>query len=175
MSEDNTQDSNQSHDSTNPENAHLAQIEELKLQVDKFKNEYLYMRAEFDNYKRNAIKERSDVLKYGSERVISEILGVVDNFERALEAKVTPDNLNVFVKGVEMTSVELKNVLQKYGVSEVETQNKPFDPMMHEALSSEETSEIPEGHVFRVFKKAYKLHDKVIRPAQVVVAKKPSN
>lgn len=175
MSEDNTQDSNQSHEAAAPENAHLAQIEDLKLQVDKFKNEYLYMRAEFDNYKRNAIKERSDVLKYGSERVISEILNVVDNFERALEAKVTPENLSVFVKGVEMTSVELKNVLQKYGVSEVETQNKPFDPMMHEALSSEETTTIPEGHVFRVFKKAYKLHDKVIRPAQVVVAKKPSN
>lgn len=99
---------------------------------------------------------------------------LVDNFERALSVKVTPDSLETYIKGVEMTANELKQVLTKSGVSEVQTLGLAFDPSIHEALSSEETSEMPEGHIFRVFRKAYKFHDKVIRPAQVIVAKKQS-
>jgi len=149
------------------------EIKKLQEQSEKFKNEYLYLRAEFENYKRNAIKERSDLIKYGAERVINDVLNVADNFERALNTKVTPENLETYIQGVEMTNSELKSVLQKNGVSEVLTQGAPFDPNTMEALSSEASQEVPPGHVFRVFKKAYKLHDKVIRPAQVVVAKKP--
>lgn len=159
---------------TTEETAVDSQIEILKKEAEKFKNDYLYLRAEFDNYKRNAIKERSELIKYGSERAAIEILGVFDNFERALSTKVTQDSISNFVKGVEMTAADLKAALSKLGVSEVPCQGVPFDPFVHEALSSEETSEVPEGHIFRVFKKAYKLHDKVIRPAQVVVAKKPT-
>jgi molecular chaperone GrpE len=149
------------------------EIKKLQEQSEKFKNDYLYLRAEFENYKRNAIKERSDLIKYGAERVINEVLNVADNFERALQTKVTAENLSTYIQGVEMTERELKSVLQRNGVSEVSSQGAPFDPNIMEALSSEPTAEVPPGHVFRVFKKAYKLHDKVIRPAQVVVAKKP--
>jgi molecular chaperone GrpE len=150
-----------------------SEIKKLQEQTEKFKNDYLYLRAEFDNYKRNAIKERSEALKFGAERLINEVLGVTDNFERALQAKVTPDNLSTYIQGVEMTASELKSVLQKNGVTELKVEGMPFDPNTMEALSSEPTTEVAPGHVFRVFKKAYKLHDKVIRPAQVVVAKKP--
>jgi len=147
------------------------EMDELKGQVEKLKNDYLYLRAEFDNYKRNVIKERADLLKYGSERLLVEILGVLDNFERALEIQATPENLATYTKGIEMTQQELKNVLQKFGVAEVPSQGLPFNPAIHEALSSEETSAVSPGHIARVFKKPYKLHDKVIRPGQVVVAK----
>lgn len=150
-----------------------SEIKKLQEQTEKYKNDYLYLRAEFENYKRNAIKERSEALKYGSERIVNEILGVADNFERALQTKVTPESLNTYIQGVEMTANELKSVLQRNGVTEVKCDGAAFDPNFMEALSSEPTNEVPPGHVARVFKKAYKLHDKVIRPAQVVVAKKP--
>jgi molecular chaperone GrpE len=150
-----------------------SEIKTLQEQIEKYKNDYLYLRAEFENYKRNAIKERSEALKYGSERIVNEVLGVVDNFERALQTKVTPESFNNFVQGVEMTANELKTVLQRNGVTEVKCEGAAFDPNFMEALSSEPTNDVPPGHVARVFKKAYKLHDKVIRPAQVVVAKKP--
>lgn len=150
------------------------QIDDLKGQVEKYKNDYLYLRAEFDNYKKHAIKERADLIKYGSERLLNEVLGVIDNFDRALELKVTADNLDTYVKGVKMSAHELKSMLGRFGVTEVNSEGQVFDPMWHEALGAEESDSVKEGHVLRVFKKAYKLHDKMIRPAQVIVAKKKS-
>lgn len=151
------------------------QIEELKAQVEKYKNDYLYLRADFDNFRKNSIKERSDYLKYGSERLIIEILNVLDNFERAIETKATPETLQTYMKGVEMTAAELKSVLKNFGVIDVASHGAPFDPNVHEALGSEPTADIPVGHIVRVFKKPYKLHDKLIRPGQVVVASKPGS
>lgn len=171
--EGNGSDENSNGGDINAANSSVAPGEEFKILAEKYKNDFLYLRAEFENYKRNVIKERSDLVKYGSERVIVDVLGVLDNFERALEAKVSPENLANFVKGIEMTHQELKNALTKNGVSEVPAQGLPFDPMVHEALSSEETDTVKSGHISRVFKKPYKLHDKVIRPAQVIVAKEP--
>jgi len=139
----------------------------------KWKNEYLYLKAEFENYKRNNIKERSDLLKFGAERVARDILEVVDNFERALQTKITPETIQTFKVGVEMTAKELKDVLSKHGITEVPSEGQPFNPAHHEAISSEPTMAVPVGHVSRVFKKPYKLHDKIIRMGQVVVASKP--
>lgn len=150
-----------------------SEVEVLKAEAEKAKNDYLYLRAEFDNYRRNVVKERSDLVKYGSERLIVDILGVLDNFERALEMKPTPENLANYVKGIEMTQQELKNVLAKFGVTEVPAQGVQFDPNLHEALSSEETDSVKPGFISRVFKKPYKLFDKIIRPGQVIVAKEP--
>lgn len=174
MSDQNSVNENNNTQSTHADTQQpLADIKALQEQSEKFKNDYLYLRAEFENYKRNSIKERAETLKYGSERLINEILNVVDNFERALQVKITQDNLNTYTQGVQMTANELKSVLQRHGVSEVQSDGQPFDPNIHEALSSEPTTEVEEGYVFRVFKKAYKLHEKIIRPAQVVVARKP--
>ena len=142
-------------------------------QADKFKNDYLYLRAEFENYKRNMIKERSDLLKFGSERLAIDVVAVLDNFERALASPVNAENWPNFFQGIELTAKQLKEALQKNGIQEVPSLNIPFDPMVHEALGSEPTAEAPEGHVTKAFAKAYKLHDKVIRPAQVIVARKP--
>jgi molecular chaperone GrpE len=151
----------------------VSEVDDLKAQVEKYKNDYLYLRAEFDNYRRNVIKERADLIKYGCERLVVDVLGVLDNFERALETKPTPETMATYTKGVEMTQTELKSVLQKYGVTEVPSKGLAFDPSVHEALSSEETADVKPGHISRVFKKPYKLHDKVVRPGQVVVAKEP--
>lgn len=152
-----------------------ALIEDLRAQVEKFKNDYLYLRAEFDNYRRNVAKERSDLVKYGSERLVGDLLGVLDNFERALETRLSPENYANYAKGVEMTAAELRGVLQKFGVSEIPSLGQPFDPNFHEALTSEITTASPAGSVVRVLRKPYKLHDRVVRPGQVVVARSPEN
>ncbi|MBX3041401.1 MAG: nucleotide exchange factor GrpE [Bdellovibrionaceae bacterium] len=148
-------------------------IKKIQEQAEKAKNDYLYLRAEFENYKKHAIKERSDLVKFGSERLAKELLTVLDNFDRALATPLTPESAALFRQGIELTATELKNLLGRHGVAEVATEGVVFDPSVHEALSSEPTDQVPAGHVFRVFQKAYKMHDKLIRPAQVVVAKKP--
>lgn len=140
----------------------------LKAELEKSKSEYLYLLAEFDNYRRNAIKERSELMKFGAEKFIREFLGVLDNFERALESD--PKNESSFREGVQMIASEMKSLLSKFSVEEVKSEGVAFDPTLHEALSSEPRSDMAPGHVARVFKKAYKLHDRLIRPAQVTVA-----
>jgi len=150
-----------------------AQLKALAQQLDAAKKDYLYLRADFDNYKKAAIKERADLIKYGQERAFVELLDVLDTFERALELELTPENLTAFKEGMVLTSSELKKMLERFGVREINCLHQPFDPNQHDALSSEESAEIEPGHVLRVFKKAYKLHDRFIRPAQVVVAKAP--
>lgn len=150
-------------------------LELAQEEVAKWKNEFLYLKAEFENYKKHAIKERSDLLKFGAERVSRDILDVVDNFERALQVKLTADSLQNYKVGIEMTHKELKEVLAKHGVSEIPSEGHAFNPAHHEAISSEPTAALPAGHVARVFKKPYKLHEKVIRMGQVVVATEPTN
>ena len=142
----------------------------LQDEVLKWKNEYLYLKAEFDNYKKQMIKERSDLLKYGAERILGSLLDVLDAFDKAIELDVNSDNLDSFLTGIKMTHEELKNALQKFGVTEIYPSGKPFDPSLHEALSSQPTNDVEPGHVVTVFRRGYKLHDRVIRPAQVVVA-----
>lgn len=139
-------------------------------ELEKVKKDYLYLMADFDNYRKNAIKERSELIKYGAERFIRELLTVVDNFDRALGGDLTEKNMETFREGVQMISQEMKSLLQRFGVQEVPAQGAAFDPNQHEALSSEPTDEVPPGHVTQVLQKAYKMHDKVLRPARVVVA-----
>lgn len=174
MSEENNthvNQSNQSHETQTqaPEKTELQESQEL---AEKYKNDFLYLRAEFENYKRNAIKERSDLIKYAGERLAVDLLDVVDNFERALETPVSQDNFNDFKKGIDLISANLKSLLQKHNINEIPALGVAFDPNFHEALSSEATEKFEAGHISRVFKKPYKFHEKIIRPGQVVVAKK---
>lgn len=165
---------NSTSSSTTEDAAQIDSTAELQQQVDKWKNDYLYLRAEFETYKRNAIKERSEISKYGSERLINDILTVADNFDRALSTKVTPETIEVYAQGVKMTAAELKSVLSRFGVNEIKCEGLPFDPNLHEALGAEESDTVAEGHILKVFRSAYKLHDRLVRPAQVIVAKAPT-
>jgi len=144
-------------------------------EIAKLKSDYLYLYADFENYKKQSIKERSDLRKFGAERLASDLLGVLDILETALaSAQLGADHFEAFKKGIEMTANEFKSALKKNGIEEAPALGVAFDPMVHEALSSEDTVDFPEGHVSRVFKKPYRLHDRVIRPGQVVVARKPA-
>ena len=110
------------------------------------------------------------MLKYGNERVFVELLEVCDNFERALSFELKPENLQSLYQGFKLINDELKSLLGRFGVSELPSLGLKFDPNIHGAIGSEPTDTVPVGHVSRVFKKPYKLHERVIRPAQVLVA-----
>ncbi len=141
----------------------------LQTELEKSKKDYLYLLAEFDNFRKNAIKERSEMSKYGSEKFIREFLNVFDNFERALEA-TDGGQPSAFRDGVQLIASDVRQLLHRFGVEEIQAEGEDFDPNKHEALSSEPRADVEPGKVVRVFKKAYRLHDKLLRPAQVVVS-----
>ena len=153
------------------EESHELELAEKLAQVEK---DHLYLRAEMENIKRQNIKERSQLLKYGAEYLARDLLETLDVFKSALDSEVNQDNFQDFVTGVKMTAQSLKSTLEKHGISEVECVGQAFDPNTQEALSSEGTDEYPEGHVTQVFKAPYKYHGKLLRPGQVVVSRPKS-
>lgn len=174
MNEENDSNSAEGTEKSTPNNTQevaAPSVEVLQEEITQLKNDYLYLRAEFDNYRKQAIKERSDLTKFGGERIARDLLETLDIFESALASDVTPDTLKNFVSGIELTAQQLRAALAKHHIQEIPALGLPFDPYVHEALGSEPSDSVTPGHVSRVFKKAYKYHDKVLRPAQVIVAK----
>ncbi len=147
--------------------------EDLSTLLMEEKKQNLYLRAEYDNYRKQAIKERAQLSKFGAEKISFDLLNVLDNLDSASELELTKENFESFKTGVDMTMKELRDVLTKHGIHSIDCEGKAFDPAIHEALSNEPTDKVPAGHISRVFKKAYKYHDKILRPAQVVVAIEP--
>jgi molecular chaperone GrpE len=171
MNDENNNSTGNSEDKELPmEETQADPSEELKAHIDKLQNDMLYLKADFENYKKRMIKERSDVMKYGSENLIVSLLDLVDNFERAMSIEITPENIQSFSDGVKMISSEFKNVLNRFGVTEVKALGENFDPSVHEAMGTEPTDEYKPGTVSKVFTKPYKLHDRLIRPGKVVIA-----
>jgi molecular chaperone GrpE len=150
-----------------------SEVDRLQAEVEKWKKDYLYLKAEFDNYRRNAIKEKSDLMKYGPEKFITEFLNIFDLFESALAARTTPENLEAFRKGFDLLHQETKNLLNKFGIQDCPALGEDFDPMVFEALGAEETADFAPGKISKVLRKPYKFHDRLIRPGQVMVAKAP--
>jgi molecular chaperone GrpE len=143
-------------------------IAELEAQVKEKEAKYLYLYADFENAKKRAIKERSDLIKFGWENVARDLLQVVDNLDRAVEHIPTGTDAN-FAAGIKMISTQFKAAMQKQGVEEVSSIAKPFDPNLHEAVG-QETSEHPEGSISKELSKGYTLHGRLLRPARVLVS-----
>ena len=156
-------------DELSTENSELS-AESTPSETEKWKTDYLYLRAEFDNYRKHAIKERSDAVKYGAERFFQDFVEVVDNLDRALSIEPNADNMTSYVQGVQMIAKEIKNVMAKHGLTSEDCLHQSFDPIKHEALGTEPTAAVTAGHISRVLRCSYRLHDKLLRPAQVLVA-----
>jgi len=144
--------------------------EKITQELEKSKKDHLYLMADFDNYKKQAIRDRSQFMKYANENLLRDIVQVMDNFYLALQSEVNPENLESFVAGVKMISKEMQNTVEKYGVIKLQTLGEKFDPSLHEALGTDPTNEYPIGSISKVFKDGYKLHDRLLRPAQVIIA-----
>ncbi len=131
---------------------------------------FLRLAADFDNYRRRTRQETAEIRRTANERLLRELLPIIDNYERALEAakKELPENM---FTGIEIIYRQLCNLLTQEGVEPVESVGKPFDPQYQEAFQRVETSEYPEGTVTAEVQKGYLLQGKVLRPALVIVAK----
>jgi molecular chaperone GrpE len=136
----------------------------------------LRVSAEFDNFKKRSAREADDFRKFANESLLKDLLLVVDNLERAItSANDSGDANSCVVEGVSMTRDEILKIFSKYGVSPVEAVGKPFDPTFHQAIMQEETDAHPENTVVSEMQKGYLLHDRLLRPAMVVVAKAASS
>lgn len=131
-------------------------------------------RADLENYRKRASREKEELLNYGIKSFVEEVLPVVDNLERALE-HANEDGLPALVEGVKMTHTLLLSALKKYGVCTVEGScGTLFDPAFHQAMAQVETAEQPANTIVQEFQKGYLLKERLIRPSMVSVAKKPA-
>lgn len=135
-------------------------------------NSYLRLNAEFDNYRKRTLKEKAELLKSGSERVLIDIISVVDDFDRAVENIAKTDDLEAVKEGVELIYTKFKGFLTKHGVKEIETIGQPFDADKHEAVTTIPAQrEEDKDKIVDSIQKGYTLDDKVIRYPKVIVAK----
>lgn len=133
-------------------------------------DKYMRLMAEFQNYKKRVAKEKSDIHAYANENIVSGLLEVIDNFERALESDAAAD-AEGYAKGMELTLTKMLDVLTKAGLAEIPALGEDFDPALHNAVMTEESDEYESGKVSKVMQKGYTLNNKVIRPSMVAVAK----
>ena len=146
-------------------------LEELQNEVNTLKDKNMRIAAEMVNTLRRKDEEINRLLKYSNESLITELLPVIDNFERALNVDVTSNDVESYQKGMTMIYNSLKNILEKFEVKEIEAIDKEFDPSFHQAVMQEEKEGTKENIVIEVLQKVYTYKDKVIRPAMVKVSK----
>jgi len=142
--------------------------------MQKLKDEHekmLRAMADLENYRKRALKEKEEVQRFGVEKLLKDFLPVYDNFDRALEHARTAADFASLKTGVEMTRKLMEDTLGKHGVKTFSARGKPFDPSLHEAMTAAETSEVPPNHVFSEVLKGFTLHDRLVRPALVVVSR----
>jgi len=147
-------------------------LQKTKDELAEEKDKFVRLQAETDNFRKRLSREKDEFSQYANERLFKELLPIFDNFERALE---DPSNdIKSLKEGLEMILKQFSSFLEKERVEPIEAIGKKFDPMIHEVLTSEESSEHEENTIISQFVKGYTINNRVIRPSQVVISKKPS-
>jgi molecular chaperone GrpE len=149
------------------------EVERMAGQLVENRDKYVRLLADFDNFRRRANKERQDLVTYGHENLVKDLLSTVDNLDRAIEHAQQSDggNLASLLQGVELVQRELYAVLAQHEVRVIEAEGRPFDPSLHEAMAQVPDDSVPANTVIEVLQKGYQLRDRLLRPARVVVAK----
>lgn len=152
-----------------------SELSELEKQLADMKDNWLRAMAESENLRRRAHKEKEDALKYGAVNFSRDIVTVADNLHRALQScPLTEElsaNIKALISGVEMTAKELLSTFEKHGIRRLSPMGEKFDPNFHQAMFEIETNEQPAGIVMQVLQDGYVMHDRLLRPAMVGVAK----
>ena len=145
---------------------------DVKNELTEQKDKFVRLQAETDNFRKRLSREKEEFSQYANERLFKELLPIFDNFERALE---DPSNdIKSLKEGLAMILKQFSSFLEKERVEPIEAIGKKFNPMIHEVLTSEESSEHEENTIISQFVKGYMINNRVIRPSQVVISKKPS-
>src|SRR5687768_13281359 len=151
-------------------------IAELESQLKEASERALRLQAELENYRKRAQREMADERRYALVPLVRDLLPALDNLQRAIEAAQAQhrsENSDGLLEGVKMVGVQLESVLKQHGCTPIETVGHPFDPNQHQAIAQEPSTEHPAGTVTRATQVGIKLHDRVIRPAQVFVSTGP--
>jgi molecular chaperone GrpE len=148
------------------------ELEQARAQSEENLRAWQRAAADYSNYKRRTDDERETVARFANALLISKLLSVLDDFDRALD-NVPPDTDDSWVDGMRLVERKLRNVLESEGVTPIEATGMPFDPNLHEAVVHEETADHPDNQVIGELQRGYRLHDRVLRPALVRVANNP--
>jgi len=153
----------------------IVQLNERAAKADEYRERLLREAADFENYKKRAARERQDSVTYANESLLQKLIPVLDTFEMALAATASDGAAAQSLQaGVLMVYNQLKSALADAGLEEIDARGKVFDPNLHEAVSQQESADVPEGEVTQQIRKGYKFRNRLIRPAGVIVAKKPA-
>jgi molecular chaperone GrpE len=133
----------------------------------------LRARAEIDNVRKRARRELNDELRYANLPLLRELLPVLDNIQRAIQAAEKNPDGSGLLEGVRMVAQSLQSTLARFDCQRIEALSRPFDPQFHEALAQLPSSDVPAGTVLEVVQEGFTLHDRVVRPAQVIVSSGP--
>ena len=155
------------------------QLEELKTRAAKADDNWerlLRTTADFDNFKKRATREKTEAVQFANAGLLQKLLPVMDSFDMALAAvqNAKDDKSSSLRTGIVMVQSQLKSILAEAGLEEIDAAGKVFDPAQHEAVSQQDTTDVPEGNVVQQIRKGYKLRERLLRPAAVVVARKPA-
>jgi molecular chaperone GrpE len=163
--------SNDGNDDSLQDDSLEAKLESAENKAQENYDRLLRLSAEFDNYKKRTSREMRDMVKFANEKFIVELLGVVDNLERAIASVPEADADDPLLQGVQLTLSEVLKLLDRQNIHVVESLGKPFDPNFHQAMMQQEADDHPPHTVIGEMQKGYTMHDRLIRPAMVVVSK----
>lgn len=144
-------------------------------QLNEQKDKVLRLSAEFENFKKRKQREIDEFKKFANETIFRQLLSVVDNLERAIDSATNTAEEAGLLEGVKLTHKELLKLFESFNVMPVEANDQPFDPNFHQAVTHALNNEVPDNTVTNVLQKGYLLHDRLLRPAMVVVSKKVEN
>ncbi len=162
-----------------PSPEELAALKARAAKADENWERLLRATADFDNYKKRALREREDAVRYANESTMKKLVPVLDSFEMALAAAAPAGQspaapAHSLQTGIAMIFQQLKGALADAGLEEIDATGKPFDPNWHEAVTQQDSTEVPEGHVLQQIRRGFKLRDRLVRPALVIVARTPA-
>ena len=156
------------------------QFEELKqraAKADEHWERVLRATADFDNFRKRAARERQESIRFANEALLEKLIPVLDNFDMALAAAAQSaqgEATQSLQTGINMIYQQFRQALTDSGLEEIDATGKPFDPNLHEAVSQRDEADVPEGQVVQQLRKGYRLRERLIRPATVIIARKPS-
>jgi molecular chaperone GrpE len=155
----------------------LKALQDRAAKADENWERLLRTTADFDNFRKRAAREKQDAIKFANESLIEKLMPILDSFDMALAAaqNAQGDAKQSLQAGVGMIFQQLRSALADAGLEEINATGKPFDPNFHEAVAQQESKDVPEGHVMQQLRKGYKLKERLLRPAGVVVAKQPGS
>ncbi len=147
-----------------------AKISQLNAELEKYKDIALRSSADLDNYRKRVMREKEEAVRYANATFLEKLIPILDNFELGLQAAKSAGGNTAILDGMSIVAKQLQEFLESIGVETIDATGQPFNANLHEAIAQEHSSEVSEGSVIRQVRKGYRLKDRLIRPANVVVS-----